>query len=137
MEKRITYFEWQNALSVAKIIDPMIREKIKVQEQYDKLADQHSKLMSKIGEKAASIQALDKEIEAYQAGIVKYIGAPVTDLVQKVMIPTGKMTPEGKPAMTAEFKPTDRVKYDDTTKEYIITMPDAGNDFDVDKTIAL
>ena len=122
MEKRISYFEYQNAVSVAKIIDPMVRERAKAQEQYDKLVDQHNTLMAKVEQKAATLQALDKEIDAYQAGIVKYIGFPVTDLVQKVMVPTGKMTPEGKPAMTAEFKPTDRVKYDETTKEYVITI---------------
>ena len=124
MEKRISYFEYQNAVSVAKIIDPMVRERAKAQEQYDKLVDQHNTLMAKVEQKAAALQALDSEIEKYQSGIVKYIGFPVTDLVQKVMVPTGKMTPEGKPAMTAEFKPTDKVKYDEATKEYIITVPD-------------
>ena len=124
MEKRISYFEYQNAVSVAKLIDPMVREKAKALEQYDKLVDQHNKLMAKVEQKAATLQALDSEIEKYQSGIVKYIGFPVTDLVQKVMVPTGKMTPEGKPAMTAEFKPTDKVKYDEATKEYIITVPD-------------
>lgn len=124
MEKRISYFEYQNAVSVAKIIDPMVREKTKALEQYDKLVDQHNKLMAKVEEKAAELTALDKEIDAYQAGIVKYIGFPVTDLIQKVMVPTGKMTPEGKPAMTAEFKPTDKVRYDESTKEYIITIPE-------------
>ena len=124
MEKRISYFEYQNAVSVAKLIDPMVREKAKALEQYDKLVDQHNKLMAKVEQKAATLQALDSEIEKYQSGIVKYIGFPVTDLVQKVMVPTGKMTPEGKPAMTAEFKPTDKVKYDEATKEYIITTPD-------------
>ena len=138
MEKRISYFEYQNAVSVAKIIDPMVREKAKALEQYDKLVDQHNKLLAKVEEKAAALQALDGEIDAYQAGIVKYIGFPVTELVQKVMVPTGKMTPEGKPAMTAEFKPTDKVRYDEASKEYVITVPDVGNDFDKDEeTIAL
>lgn len=124
MEKRISYFEYQNAVSIAKLIDPMVREKAKALEQYDKLVDQHNKLMAKVEQKAATLQALDDEIEKYQSGIVKYIGFPVTDLIQKVMVPTGKMTPEGKPAMTAEFKPTNKVRYDEATKEYIITTPD-------------
>ena len=124
MEKRISYFEYQNAVSIAKLIDPMVREKAKALEQYDKLVDQHNKLMAKVEQKAATLQALDDEIDKYQSGIIKYIGFPVTDLIQKVMVPTGKMTPEGKPAMTAEFKPTNKVRYDEATKEYIITTSD-------------
>lgn len=125
MEKRISFFEYQNAVSVAKIIDPYLRQKEKVQSQYSKLLEQQSKLLSKIDETGHELSKLDKEINAYEAGIVKLLGFHTTDLIQKVMVPTGKMTPEGKPAMTAEFKHTNIVKYDETTKEYVITKPDA------------
>lgn len=120
MEKRISFFEYQNAVSVAKIIDPFLRQREKVQSQYDKLLEQQSKLLDKIKESGSELVKLDKEIDAYEAGIVKYIGFHTTDLIKKVMVPTGKMTPEGKPAMTAEFKPTSIVRYDAATKEYII-----------------
>ena len=67
MEKRISYFEWQNALSVAKIIDPMVRAKKQALEQYDKLVDQHNKLLAKVEEKSAELVALEKEIDAINA----------------------------------------------------------------------
>ena len=128
MEKRISFFEYQNAVSVAKIIDPYLRQKEKVQSQYSKLLEQQSKLLSKIDETGHELSKLDKEINAYEAGIVKLLGFHTTDLIQKVMVPTGKMTPEGKPAMTAEFKHTNIVKYDEATKEYVITKPDPDHD---------
>ena len=109
MEKRISYFEFQSVKSVAKAIDPKLREAEKLEAQIKELA-----------EKYKGVQA---EISLYEAGVVKNIGFHVTELVKKVMEPTGKEI-NGKPVKVTKYLPTDIVTYDDNTKEYVITVPD-------------
>lgn len=122
MEKRISFYAFQNVVSVAKLIDPYLRQMEKAQTQHDKLVESISKLENKLKKSADELSKLQSEINSYEEGIVEHIGFHTTDLVQKVMVPTGKTTPEGKPAMTAEFKPTANVKYDEATKQFIVTL---------------
>lgn len=143
MEKRISFFEYQNAVSVARIIDPYLRQKDEAEAQKAKLEEELAKLMAKLESSKALVEKYQKEIDSYEEGIVKIIGFHATDLVKKVMVPTGKTTSTGKPAMTADYIPTGIVKFDEANKQYIITMPEetivppttenaAGSDFDRD-----
>jgi len=144
MEKRISFFEYQNAVSVARIIDPYLRQKEEAETQKAKLEEELSKITAKLETVQEAINKNQKEIDSYEEGIVRIIGFHVTDLVKKVMVPTGKTTPAGKPAMTAEFVPTEIVTHDEANKQYIITIPEesevppttenaAGSNFDGDK----
>ena len=108
MEKRISYFEFQSVKSVAKAIDPKVKEAKKLETQIKELAEKYKGVLA--------------EIDLYEAGVVKNIGLHVTDLVKKVMEPTGKEI-NGKPVKVTKYLPTDIVTYDDSTKEYVITIP--------------
>lgn len=111
MEKRISYFEFQSVKSVAKAIDPKVREREKLEAQAKELAEKY--------------KAVQAEISLYEAGVVKNIGFHVTDLVKKVIEPTGKTDAKtGKPIKITKYLPTDIVSYDETTKEYVITVED-------------
>ena len=144
MEKRISFFEYQNAVSVAKIIDPFLHQKEEAESKRAKLEEELVKATAKVEENRALIEKYQREIDSYEEGIVKILGFHVSDLVKKVMVPTGKTLPSGKPAMTSEFVPTSRVKFDESTKQYVITMEDElpvpptaedapGSDYDKDK----
>ena len=111
MEKRISYFEFQSVKSVAKAIDPMVREKEKLEAQVKELAEKY--------------KAVQAEIGLYEAGVVKNIGFHVTDLVKKIIEPTGKTDAKtGKPIKVTKYLPTEIVSYDEATKEYVITVPE-------------
>ena len=111
MEKRISYFEFQSVKSVAKAIDPMVREKEKLEAQVKELAEKY--------------KAVQAEIGLYEAGVVKNIGFHVTDLVKKVIEPTGKTDAKtGKPIKVTKYLPTEIVSYDEATKEYVIAVPE-------------
>lgn len=111
MEKRISYFEFQSVKSVAKAIDPKVKEREKLEAQAKELAEKY--------------KAVQAEIGLYEAGVVKNIGFHVTDLVKKVIEPTGKTDAKtGKPIKVTKYLPTDIVSYDETTKEYVITVED-------------
>ena len=56
---------------------------------------------------------------------MKNIGFHVTDLVKKVIEPTGKTDAKtGKPIKVTKYLPTEIVSYDEATKEYVITVPE-------------
>lgn len=121
MEKRISFFEFQNVLSVAKLIDPYVRKKQEAETQFNKLIEQAKKLKAQIDAEAAVIQANQKEIDSYESGIVSVLGFHATDLVKKVMVPTGKTSHKtGKPTMEANYLPTSIVTYDEANKQYIV-----------------
>lgn len=121
MEKRISFFEFQNVLSVAKLIDPYVRKKQEAETQFNKLMEQAKKLKAQIDVEAAVIQANQKEIDSYESGIVSVLGFHATDLVKKVMVPTGKTSQKtGKPTMEANYLPTSIVTYDEANKQYIV-----------------
>jgi hypothetical protein len=111
MEKRISYSQFQQVKSAAKMIDPNMR----------KIEALKKKIMPLV-EEMRQYQALNDSLEE---GIVKVIGFHVYDLVKKVIEPTGAVGKDGKPIKTTKYLPTDRVSYDEQKKEYVICIPTA------------
>jgi hypothetical protein len=127
MEKRISYSQFQQVKSAAKMIDPNMR----------KIEALKKKVMPLVAE-MKQYQALNDSLEE---GIVKVIGFHVYDLVKKVIEPTGAVDKLGKPIKVTKYLPTDIVTYDEQKKEYVITVPSEevptteggpGSDFDED-----
>lgn len=134
MEKRIPFFHFQSVKSVAKAIDPYLKtmDKLKgdvlaIKEAYEA---KQAKLKAEFEEKAAKVkQEYDNcqlQIESLETGILQVTGFHVAELVKKVIEPTGKTDPKtGKPIKVTKYLPTDIVSYDETAKEYVISVPDA------------
>ena len=131
MEKRISYSQFQQIKSAAKMMDPNVR-KIET-------------LTKKIIPLAEEIKTIKELNSALEEGIVKTFGFHVSDLVKKVIEPTGTMGKDGKPIKVTKYLPTDIVTYDDQKKEFVVTIPDdethivppttenvAGSDYDKD-----
>ena len=110
MEKRISYSQFQQVKSAAKMIDPLKR----------KMAP----LKNKVETLVAEMKSYQTQINALEAGIVQVIGFHVDDLVRKVIEPTGKTDVNGKPIMQTKYIPTDIVAYDDQHKEFVVNVPD-------------
>ena len=155
MEKKIPFMQFQSVKSVAKAIDPFLRQKARLEAQIEGLDDEFKakaeELLQKLKEKIkadmaakkekleAEINETNEQITAIEAGIVSMFGFHVTDLVKKVREPNEKGDLETK------YVTTDIVSYDSTTKEFVVTVPDApeaivpptteegpGSDFDAD-----
>ena len=131
MEKKITYQQFQSVKAVAKAIDPIMRKFKPLDEKVKKLEEER--------------KFYQTQIAALEAGIVQIVGFHVADLVKKVVEVTGT-TADGKPIKSTKFLPTDNVRYDEATKQYIDTVGEPetievpapsesnfGNDFDADK----
>lgn len=125
MKKEISYSQFQQVKSAAKMIDPNMR----------KIEALKKKIMPLV-EEMKQYQALNDSLEA---GIVSVIGFHVSDLVKKVIEPTGATGKDGKPIKVTKYLPTDIVSYDEQHKVYVIEVPDApstesvaGSDFDKD-----
>lgn len=108
MEKRISYRDYQSVKSVAKAIDPKLREA--------------ASLEKKIAALTEELNTCKEQISFLEAGIVKTLGFHVTDAVKKVIEPTGKTDAKGKPVMQTKYIPTDNVAYDADKKQYVITL---------------
>ena len=132
MEKRISYSQFQQVKSAAKMMDPNMR----------KIEALKKKIMPLVNEMKA-LQSLNDSLEE---GIVKVIGVPVYQLVKKVIEPTGAVGKDGKPIKVTKYLPTDAVSYDEQKKQYVIQIADdeetivpsttenvASSDFDKDK----
>ena len=154
MEKRISFFQFQSVKNVAKAIDPKLRERATLQKKAIALKEEieakQAKLQQEIDEKTAKLKAefdnCETQINLLEAGIVQTLGFHVSDLVKKVIEPTGKTDAKtGKPLTVTKYLPTDIVSYDETAKEYVITTPEeretvvppttedtVGSDFDKD-----
>ena len=134
MEKRIPFVQFQSVKSVAKAIDPYMRQKARLEAQIDGLDDEFkvkaeeelkklkerlkAQLAAKKEKLEVEIKGTDDQIAAIEAGIVSIIGFHVTDLLKKVIEPNDKGIKETK------YLPTDIVSYDTTTKEFVVTVPD-------------
>lgn len=134
MEKRISYSQFQQVKSAAKMIDPNMRK-------IEALRKKIVLLMEEVEE----LETLNASLEE---GIVKVIGFHVYDLVKKGIEPTGAVGKDGKPIKVTKYLPTSKVSYDKQKKEYVITLPDEkpteesivppttadvqGSDFDLD-----
>lgn len=108
MEKRISFDQFQSVKRVAQACNPLMvkRERIK-----------------------AKIEALNKEYNDYdtqiaslEAGIKQVIGFRVEELVKKVIEPGVDVN--GQPKKTTRYLPTDIVSYDETKKQFIVSIPD-------------
>lgn len=108
MEKRISFDQFQSVKRVAQACNPLMvkREKIK-----------------------AKIEALNKEYNDYdtqiaslEAGIKQVVGFRVEELIKKVIEPG--VDANGQPKKTTKYLPTDIVSYDETKKQFIISIPD-------------
>ena len=110
MEKRISYSQFQQVKSAAKMIDPNMR----------KIEALKKKIMPLVEE----MKGYQTQIDALEEGIVKVIGFHVSELVKKVIEPTGATDKNGKPVMVTKYLPTDKVTYDEQKKQYVITSPD-------------
>lgn len=108
MEKRISFFEFQSVKSVAKAIEPKLREQAKIKSQMEKLAEEYKKC--------------DADIAAYEAGIVNVIGFHVQDLVKKTY--ETRVGKNGEEIKVSKYVPADNVTYDEATKEFVVTVLD-------------
>lgn len=106
MKKEISYSQFQQVKSAAKMIDPNMR----------KIEALKKKIMPLI-EEMKQYQAINDSLEE---GIVKVIGFHVADLVKKVIEPTGATDKFGKPIKVTKYLPTDIVSYDEQHKVYVI-----------------
>jgi hypothetical protein len=125
MEKRISYSQFQQVKSAAKMIDPLQRKMVPLK----------AKIAALVGE----LKGYQTQIDALEAGIVSILGFHVADLVKKVIEPTGKTDPKtGKPLTVTKYLPTDMVSYDEQKKQYVISVPEMptgalpGSDYDAD-----
>ena len=161
MEKRISFQQFQQAKSVAKSITPFVIKKNKIQAEIDGLNDEFMRkgeeklaklkeaLKQEMAKKRESLekekQELEDNIALYESGIFHTFGVHVTNIVKRVVEPTGKTDKEGHPIKKTDYLPTDIVSYDEQTKQYVITLPDEeepivppttedgpGSDFDID-----
>jgi regulator of replication initiation timing len=112
MEKRISYSQFQQVKSAAKMIDPNMR----------KIESLKKKIMPLVEE----MKYWQAQNDSLEEGIVKFIGFHVSDLVKKVIEPTGTTDKNGKAIMTTKYLPTDIVSYDEQKKQYVICVPDEG-----------
>jgi hypothetical protein len=108
MEKRISYSQFQQVKSAAKMMDPNMRK--------------IESLMNKIKPLEEEIKTLQSLNNALEEGIVKVIGIPVYQLVKKVIEPTGAVGKDGKPIKVTKYLPTDAVSYDEQKKQYVIQI---------------
>lgn len=108
MEKRISYSQFQSVKCVAKACDPLISKRNKLKEKIDKLA--------------AEYDDCNTQIKSLEAGIVSVVGLPVEALVKKVIEPGVDVN--GQPKKTTKYLPTDIVSYDETHRQYVITVSD-------------
>ena len=122
MEKRISYSQFQQVKSAAKMIDPNMR----------KIEALKKKIMPLVQE-MKQYQALNDSLEE---GIVKVIGFHVYDLVKKVIEPTGAVGKDGKPIKVTKYLPTNIVSYDEQKKEYVIHTIDAGQNPPTTESVA-
>lgn len=108
MEKRISYSQFQSVKSVAKACDPLIKKRDLAKAKLDAITEEYN--------------SYDTQIASLEAGIKSIIGFRVEELVKKV-IESG-VDANGQPKKTTKYLPTDIVSYDETKKQYVITIPD-------------
>ena len=133
MEKRISFFQFQSVKNVAKAIDPKLKEKATLQKKAialkQELEAKQAKLQKEIDEKTSKMEQEFKDcqtqIDLLEAGIVQTLGFHVSDLVKKVIEPTGKTDAKtGKTLTVTKYIPTDIVSYDEKAKEFVVTISD-------------
>lgn len=139
MQKIISYTQFQSVKAIAKACEGPFKKR--------------ESILKKIKALEEECKAYDLQIEATEAGILKMTGFHVSDLVKRVVEPTGKIDQKtGKALTSVKYLPTDIVSYDTVKKQYIVNVSDAedtnfveegpvppttadglGSDYDLDK----
>lgn len=109
MEKRISFDQFQSVKRVAQACNPLMMKREAIKKKIEDLAVQY--------------KDYDAQISALEAGIKQVIGFRVEQLVKKVMEPG--VDANGQPKKTTKYLPTSIVTYDESKKQYVITLPDA------------
>lgn len=130
MKKTISYTQFQSVKAIAKACNDPMRRKAATLEKIKKLQEECSEY--------------DNQIESIGAGIFQMTGHHVSEWVKRIEEPTGKINAKtGKPITSVKFLPSDLVSYDETTRQYTLSIPDeeeatpttanVGSDYDLDK----
>lgn len=109
MEKRISYFEFQSAKSIAKASASIVAKRDKAEAAIKKAQEEYEKW--------------DQQIKAVEKGIQELTGFRVEQLVKKV-VETGIDSKTGKQTKSTKYVPSDIVTFDESTRQYIINIPD-------------
>lgn len=119
MEKRISVSQYRSAVRVAQACNPLITKR--------------DSIKAKIAALYTEYNGYDQQVKALEAGIKSVVGFSVEDLVKKVIIPG--TDGNGKAIKTTKYVPTSIVSYDEEKKQYVITIPDEGENVAVDSPI--
>lgn len=108
MEKRISFDQFQSVKRVAQACNPLIVKRDKIRAKIDALTKEFNDY--------------DTQVASLEAGIKQVVGFRVEELVKKV-IEAGTDV-NGLPKKTTKYLPTDMVSYDESKKQFVITIPD-------------
>lgn len=108
MEKRISFDQFQSVKRVAQACNPLMVKRDKIKAKIEKLT--------------AEYNDYDTQISSLEAGIKQVVGFRVEELVKKVIEPGVDVN--GQPKKTTKYLPTSIVSYDETKKQYVITVPE-------------
>lgn len=100
MEKRISLFTFQSAKIIYKTSAALIAKRDKALKE---------------------AQSYDEQVKTVEKGIFESTGFRVEQLVKKVV--EKGIDSNGKETKATKYIPTDIVTYDESTKEYVITIP--------------
>lgn len=112
MEKRISFYEFQSVKHVAAAIEPLVKQKDKID--------------AKIRELVEEYKGYETRINSLQSGIVSVIGLPIDKIIKRVV--ESGTDKNGNPTKTPKFLPTENVRYDEKTRQYVITINEEGGD---------
>lgn len=108
MEKRISFDQFQSVKRVAQACNPLMVKREKIKAKIEALNKEYSDY--------------DTQIASLEAGIKQVVGFRVEELVKKVIEPG--VDANGQPKKTTKYLPTDIVSYDETKKQFIVSIPD-------------
>lgn len=108
MEKRISFDQFQSVKRVAQACNPLMVKREKIKAKIEALNKEYSDY--------------DTQIASLEAGIKQVVGFRVEELVKKVIEPGVDVN--GQPKKTTKYLPTDIVSYDETKKQFIVSIPD-------------
>lgn len=111
MEKRISFDQFQSVKRVAQACNPLIVKRDKIRAKIDALTKEFNDY--------------DTQVASLEAGIKQVVGFRVEELVKKV-IEAGTDV-NGLPKKTTKYLPTDMVSYDESKKQFVITVPSEGS----------
>lgn len=108
MEKRISFDKFQSVKRVAQACNPLMVKREKIKAKIEALTKEYNDY--------------DTQIVSLEAGIKQVVGFRVEELVKKVIEPS--VDANGQPKKTTKYLPTDIVSYDETKKQFIVSIPD-------------